>query len=42
MTGDFKATVFGYGIPTTPEMAAFANGGIRSFSEMTISRGSFR
>ncbi|HWH58855.1 MAG TPA: MmgE/PrpD family protein [Terriglobales bacterium] len=28
MTGDFKSTVFGYGITTTPEMAAFANGGM--------------
>ena len=28
MTGDFKATVYGYGITTTPEMAAFANGGM--------------
>ena len=28
MTGDFKSTVYGYGITTTPEMAAFANGGM--------------
>lgn len=28
MTGDFKSTVYGYGLTTTPEMAAFANGGM--------------
>jgi 2-methylcitrate dehydratase len=28
MTGDFKATVYGYGVTTTPEMAAFTNGGM--------------
>src|SRR5262249_40915720 len=33
ITGDFKSTVFGYGIPTTPEMAAFANGGMGRHSD---------
>jgi 2-methylcitrate dehydratase len=33
MNGDFKSTVFGYGIPTTPEMAAFANGGMGRHSD---------
>jgi 2-methylcitrate dehydratase len=33
MTGDFKATVWGYGITTTPEMAAFANGGMGRHSD---------
>jgi len=33
MTGDFKSTVFGYGVTTTPEMAAFANGGMGRHSD---------
>jgi len=33
MNGDFKSTVFGYGITTTPEMAAFANGGMGRHSD---------
>jgi 2-methylcitrate dehydratase len=33
ITGDFKSTVFGYGIVTTPEMAAFANGGMGRHSD---------
>ena len=33
MSGDFKATLFGYGITTTPEMAAFANGGMGRHSD---------
>ena len=33
MSGDFKSTVFGYGDTTTPEMAAFANGGMGRHSD---------